>query len=309
MDYLDMGCSSSSMKALGGCLMRRVPESIVRLCSGSLESVRAKFVESFGAEEIVATFPGYVISRNGTDYLRRDLRADGWGEASCLWSSLGGDGVLEAKAVVNRIVSDSFNGGSADVADINVLVDYILAGHVPSVSAMRESIVGLVGSNTAWRDFFRNYEPRIRKVLHGELSRIESGLPRPKYREVRLGGLDDAGVQAAVQSVKLSLAELGGLLGKFRERVGAVSIPVAPVGRMDLEQDLLKLRAVKSSLESELTRVLEYLVGLEADALTLEDCALTYDLLADEAVRYGVMVSFLERTASVVSTSGTVPNQ
>lgn len=281
--------------------MRRLPGPIEKLCGGSLESIKNRFSTAYPTEEVIATFSTYVVSKKGLDYVRRDLSEamDFIGEQT-IWSASNGDALLEARRVAEKVASDAMTG-AVDPEDMDLLVGHILSGNSFTVASVKESIMTVLVGTSVWRSFYREFEPRIRKLLRGELGKLTGNQLQPKFRDIRLGELDKGASADAMNSIRLSLREVASRLDALHQRALAIQIPNAPVGRMDLEHDYVQFRALKASLEAEIVRIYEYIVGIDVTTGNLEDAAVTYDLLTEELYRYEVMLAFFVRAINVAS--------
>jgi hypothetical protein len=277
------------------------PEAIRKLRSGSLESVRERFEDRFPGEKVIATFARHVISQRDDLFFQRVLTEQfEFGPEELVQRSGVGDSMLETRGLAERIV-DAALAGRDSPDDMDALFERVMAGHGFSAGTVKESVIGVLTSANEWRTFYRQYEPRIRKVLHGELGILEDRRLKPKYRKIRLGEFDEEDKATAVSSVRMSIRTALARLTELRSSMVEMTISEAPKGRMDLEQDLARLKGLKRVLEDELVRMSDYISGVDVTTENVSDAAATYDLVADEIGRYEVMASFIRRATSVAS--------
>jgi len=273
------------------------PETIKKLRSGSLELIRERFCARWPGETVIATFARHVISEQNGTFFQRSLNEDfEFGEADVLLRS--GESVLETRALAERIV-DAVVSGRDVTEDMDAFLDRVSSGHDFSVKAVKESVIGVLTTTNEWRSFYRRYEPRIRKILHGELGVLEDRRLKPKYRKIRLGNFNEEDKAAAIPSVRMSFGEVLARLAGIRAELAEMVIP--DVSRDAIEQDLFQMRGMKRILEDELAQMSDHISGLDINVDNVSEAAATYDLVADEVGRYEVMALFLRRATNVAA--------
>jgi hypothetical protein len=267
---------------------------LTELRVGSLEAIRERFERAFPGEQVFATYPRHVLSIRESQIWKREIIDGGFSAAVAVASAEPDVPQSRARALA---VVDSIEAGKLDEGAFSALLEDILNGARFTAASVRESVTAGLARSATWRRFYQEHEPRIRKVLHGVLGRMEDRRLRPKYRSIRLGQVTD-GLDEAIVSVRGSLDALRDRMAEIRDGLDALVVPDSAEG-VDVNE-LSSLRTIKRCLTDEVGHMNAHLKGMDVCKSSLEDTAMVYDLLADESHRYELMAAFLRRAVGTI---------
>lgn len=160
--------------------------------------------------------------------------------------------------------------------------------------------------HAVWLERYLTWERRIRKLVHGDLGRIESARPKT-FRVVREGrGTEELHRAVLAQAIE-SLANRIGILQSAMNPIRGEAIDWSRISEPSVEMMRSEMRGFVESLSSSLDTIRTKINAVhdQAPQLGLEDLATAHDLLADYLYDAEVATVFAQRAKTLIDSART----